>query len=67
MVDVNYDINMVYASFGFIIYKYISSNYDILNLNYEWIGIIIINIIGLYLLLKNMTFEIKLSCSIGRK
>jgi hypothetical protein len=73
MADINqiYEINILYVFIIYIVYSYIGSNYNILSLlqmlNYEWLLILIINIIGLYLLLKNMTFEIKLGCSIGRK
>ncbi len=65
MAEVNYDVNMVYVSFAFIVYKYLNSNYDIIELlrvlNYEWLVIIIINVIGLYLLLKGLKFEIKVT------
>jgi hypothetical protein len=65
MAEVNYDVNMVYASFAFIVYKYLNSNYDIIELlrvlNYEWLVIIIINVIGLYLLLKGLKFQIQVT------
>lgn len=67
MAEVNqiYDINMIYASFAFIVYKYLNSNYDIIELlrvlNYEWLVIIIINVIGLYLLLKGLKFQIQVT------
>jgi hypothetical protein len=66
-----YNINGLYIFILLLFYNICKSNYDYINilyskiylLNYTSSFIIIINIIGLYLFLKNISFEIKLKCS----
>jgi len=67
----NYNFNSLYICLLLIIYSIWKSNYEyihiILNklylLNYATL-MIVINIIGLYLFLKNVSFEVKIKWSI---
>ena len=69
----NYNINL-YIWTLLLIYNIWKSNYEYINiilnkiylLNYTSF-IIIINIIGLYLFLKNVSFEVNIKCSIKYK
>jgi hypothetical protein len=70
----NYNFNILYMTLLVIIYNIWKSNYDYVNiilsklylLNYESL-MILINIIGLYLFLKNVSFEVKIKWSIKYK
>ena len=70
----NYNINSFYVCIIFILYNTYKSNLDYINIilyklylfNYTSV-FISINIIGLYLFLKNLTFEININCSIKYK
>jgi hypothetical protein len=68
----NYDLNSLYICLLLIVYNVYNSNYIniILNkiylLNYTSI-IIVINIVGLYLLLKKLSFEVNIRCSVKYK
>ena len=70
----NYNFNILYISLLVIIYNIWKSNYEYVNiilsklylLNYASI-MIVINIIGLYLFLKNVSFEVKIKWSIKYK
>lgn len=68
----NYDLNGLYICLLLIVYNVYNSNYIniILNkiylLNYTSI-IIVINIVGLYLLLKKLSFEVNIRCSVKYK
>lgn len=68
----NYDLNSLYICLLLTAYNVYNSNYIniILNkiylLNYTSI-IIVINIVGLYLLLKNLSFEVNIRCSVKYK
>jgi len=64
----NYNINSFYICIILLLYNAYKSNFEYINiiLNYNSI-IIIINIIGLYLFLKNLTFEININCSLKYK
>ena len=67
----NYNFNILYISLLVIIYNIWKSNYEYVNiilsklylLNYASL-MIVINIIGLYLFLKNVSFEVKIKWSI---
>jgi hypothetical protein len=69
-----YNFNSLYICVIFIIYYACTSNYALINivlnklylLNYVSF-IIIINLIGLYLILKNISFEISIKGSIKYK
>ena len=69
----NYNLNL-YIWTLLLIYNIWKSNYEYINiilnkiylLNYTSF-IIIINIIGLYLFLKNVSFEVNIKCSIKYK
>jgi hypothetical protein len=67
----NYKFNSLYICGLLIIYNIYQSNYDFINLIYKKIILLdfislflIINIIGIYLLLQNLSFEIDLKFSI---
>ena len=70
----NYNFNILYISLLIIIYNIWKSNYEYVNiilsklylLNYASL-MIVINIIGLYLFLKNVSFEVKIKWSIKYK
>jgi len=70
----NYNFNILYMSLLVIIYNIWKSNYEYVNiilsklylLNYASI-MIVINIIGLYLFLKNVSFEVNIKWSIKYK
>lgn len=70
----NYNFNMLYMSLLVIIYNIWKSNYEYVNiilsklylLNYVSL-LILINIIGLYLFLKNVSFEVNIKWSIKYK
>ena len=70
----NYNFNMLYMSLLVIIYNIWKSNYAYVNiilsklylLNYVSL-LILINIIGLYLFLKNVSFEVNIKWSIKYK
>ena len=70
----NYNFNILYISLLVIIYNIWKSNYEYVNiilsklylLNYASI-MIVINIIGLYLFLKNVSFEVNIKWSIKYK
>ena len=65
-----YNFNSLYISLAILIYNVCATNYEYINiifrtlclLNYSSI-LIIINIIGLYLILKYLTFEINIKIS----
>ena len=68
----NYDLNGLYICLLLIVYNVYNSNYiniisnKIYLLNYTSI-IIVINIVGLYLLLKKLSFEVNIRCSVKYK
>jgi hypothetical protein len=70
----NYNINSFYICIILLLYNAYKSNFEYINiilyklylLNYTSI-IIIINIIGLYLFLKNLTFEVNINFSVKYK
>ena len=70
----NYNFNILYISLLIIIYNIWKSNYEYVNiilsklylLNYASL-MILINIIGLYLFLKNVSFEVNIKWSIKYK
>jgi len=70
----NYNFNILYISLLVIIYNIWKSNYEYVNiilsklylLNYASL-MIVINIIGLYLFLKNVSFEVNIKWSIKYK
>ena len=70
----NYNFNILYISLLIIIYNIWKSNYEYVNiilsklylLNYASI-MIVINIIGLYLFLKNLSFEVNIKWTIKYK
>lgn len=72
--DKNYNINSLYICLLLLIYNVYKSNYEYINiilnklylLNFTSF-IIVINIIGLYLFLKNLSFEVNIKCSIKYK
>ena len=69
-----YNFNSLYICLLLLMYNIWKSNYDYINiilsklylLNYASI-MIVINIIGLYLFLKNVSFEVNLKCTIKYK
>jgi hypothetical protein len=73
-VNQNYNVNSLYVCLLLFMYNIWKSNYDYINiivsklylLNYISL-IIVINIIGLYLFLKNVSFEVNIKCSIKYK
>lgn len=70
----NYNINSLIVCIILLLYNAYKSNFEYINiilhklylLNYTSI-IIIINIVGLYLFLKNITFEVNINCSVKYK
>jgi hypothetical protein len=70
----NYNINSLYICLILLIYNIWKSNYDYINIllnkiylfNYTSL-IIVINIIGLYLFLKNVSLEVNIKCSLKYK
>jgi hypothetical protein len=70
----NYNIDSIYICLLLLLFNTCSSNYEYINiilqklylLNYTSF-MIVINIIGLYLFLKNILFEINIKCSIKYK
>jgi hypothetical protein len=70
----NFNINSLYICLLLFVYNLYKFNYEYINiilkkiylLNYTSF-IIVINIIGLYLFLKNLTFEINIKCSLKYK
>ncbi len=70
----NYNLSSIYICMVLIVYNIYNSNYNYINriinqiflFNYTSV-FIIINIIGLYLLLNNISFELKISCSVKYK
>ena len=70
----NYNFNILYMCLLLIIYNILKSNYEYVNiilsklylLNYASL-MIVINIIGLYLFLKNVSFEVNIKWSIKYK
>jgi hypothetical protein len=70
----NYNINSLYVCIILLLYNAYKSNVEYINiilyklylLNYTSV-IIIINIIGLYSFLKNLTFEVNINCSLKYK
>ena len=70
----NYNINSLYICLLILVYNICKSNYEYINIILNKIYllnstsfIIIINIIGLYLFLKNISFEVNIKCSIKYK
>ena len=70
----NYNFNILYICLLLIMYNIWKSNYEYINiilnklylLNYTSL-MIVINIIGLYLFLKNLSFEVKIKWTIKYK
>ena len=70
----NYNINSLYICLFLFIYNILRSNYEYINiifiklylLNYTSL-IILINIIGLFIFLKNLSFEVNITWSIKYK
>jgi len=71
MPEINYNFNSLYVCLLIIIYNIWETNYDYINiiinklylLNYTSI-IIIINILGLFLILSKLSFEVNIKYSI---
>jgi len=70
----NYNINSLYLCLILFVYNIWKSNYDYINIIFSKIYlfnytsfIIVINIIGLYLFLKNVSFEVNIKCSLKYK
>ena len=70
----NYNINSLYICLLILVYNICKSNYEYINIILNKIYllnstsfIIIINIIGLYLFLKNISFEVNIKCSLKYK
>jgi len=70
----NYNINSLYICLILFLYNIWKSNYEYINillnkiylLNYTSL-FIVINIIGLYIFLKNLSIEVNIKCSIKYK
>ena len=70
----NYNFNILYICLLLIMYNIWKSNYEYINiilnklylLNYTSL-LIVINIIGLYLFLKNLSFEVNIKWTIKYK
>lgn len=70
----NYNINGLYVCLLLFVYNIWKSNYEYINiilhkiylLNYTSL-IIVINIVGLYLFLKNLSLEVNINCSLKYK
>ena len=72
----NYNFNSLYICLLLLIYNVCKSNYQYINiiltklyllLNHTSFIIIIINIIGLYIFLRNLSFEVNIKWSIKYK
>ena len=70
----NYNFNTLYICMIILLYNIIQSNYEYINIVFNKIYllnftsfIIIINITGIYLFLKNLTFEVNIKWSIKYK
>jgi len=70
----NYNINSLYICLILFLYNIWKSNYEYINILFNKIYllnytsfIIVINIIGIYLFLKNLSIEINIKCSIKYK
>ncbi len=73
MPEINYNLNSLYVCLLLIIYNIWKINYDYINiniimnklylLNYTSI-IIIINVLGLFLILRKLSFEVNIKYSI---
>lgn len=70
----SYNINSLYICLLLLIYNIWKSNYEYINIIFNKIYllnytsfIIVINIIGLYLFLKNVSFEVNIKCSLKYK
>jgi len=70
----NYNINSLYICLLLLFYNIWKSNYEYINIIFSKIYllnytsfIIIINIIGLYLFLRNLSLEVNLKCSLKYK
>jgi len=70
----NYNINSFYLCLLLIIYNVWASNYAYINIIVSKLYlfnstslIILINLIGLYMFLKNLSFEIIIQCSLKYK
>jgi hypothetical protein len=70
----SYNINSLYICLLLLIYNIWKSNYEYINIIFNKIYllnytsfIIVINIIGLYLFLKNVAFEVNIKCSLKYK
>lgn len=69
-----YNINSLYICLLLLVYNIWKSNYEYINillnkiylLNYTSL-FIVINIIGLYIFLKNLSIEVNIKCSIKYK
>ena len=74
MPEINYNFNSLYVCLVLIMYNIWKTNYEYINiivnklylLNYTSL-IIIINIFGLYLILKKISFEINIKYSVVYK
>jgi hypothetical protein len=70
----NYNINSLYFCLLLLVYNVCKSNYEYINIIFNKIYllnytsfIIVVNIIGLYLFLKNVSFEVNIKCSLKYK
>lgn len=70
----NYNFNSLYICLLLFMYNIWKSNYEIINIIFSKLYLlnytsfmIVINIIGLYLFLKNVSFEVNLKCTIKYK
>ena len=70
----HYNINSLYICLILFLYNIWKSNYEYINILFNKIYllnytsfIIVINIIGIYLFLKNLSIEINIKCSIKYK
>ena len=70
----SYNINSLYICLLLLIYNILNSNYEYINIIFNKIYllnytsfIIVINIIGLYLFLKNVSLEVNIKCSLKYK
>ena len=69
-----YNINSLYICLLLLVYNITKSNYEYINiilhkiylLNYTSF-IIVVNIIGIYLFLKKVSFEVNIKCSLQYK
>lgn len=71
----NYNFNSLYISLLLLVYNIVMYNYEYINiifrnlylLDYTSLIIIIINIIGIYLFLNNLSFDLSIKFSIKYK